>query len=50
MVAALFVVPMVTMLSVSLQEGSLEQGYRVTWNVGVYADVLLRNDTQSAAA
>ena len=41
-----YVVPTISMLSVSLQEGSLEQGYRVTWNVGVYADVLLRNDTQ----
>jgi spermidine/putrescine transport system permease protein len=34
------------MLSISLQEGSLEQGYRLTWNFGVYPDVLLRNDTQ----
>jgi spermidine/putrescine transport system permease protein len=41
-----YVVPTISMLSVSLQEGSLEQGYRLTWNVGVYGDVLLRNDTQ----
>lgn len=34
------------MLSVSLQQGSLEQGYRLTWNFGVYPEVLLRNDTQ----
>jgi spermidine/putrescine transport system permease protein len=34
------------MLSVSLQEGSFEQGYRLTWNFGVYAEVLTRNDTQ----
>jgi len=41
-----YVIPTISMLSVSLQEGSLEQGYRLTWNVGVYGDVLLRNDTQ----
>jgi spermidine/putrescine transport system permease protein len=41
-----YVVPTISMLSVSLQEGSLEQGYRLTWNIGVYGDVLLRNDTQ----
>jgi spermidine/putrescine transport system permease protein len=34
------------MLSVSLQEGSLEQGYRLTGNLAVYPEVLLRNDTQ----
>ncbi|MGH2723908.1 MAG: ABC transporter permease [Actinomycetota bacterium] len=34
------------MLSVSLQTGSLEAGYRLTWNFGVYPEVLLRNDTQ----
>jgi spermidine/putrescine transport system permease protein len=34
------------MLSISLQEGSLEEGYRLTWNLGVYPDVLLRNDVQ----
>jgi spermidine/putrescine transport system permease protein len=34
------------MLSISLQEGSLEQGYQLTWNFGVYPDVLLRNDVQ----
>jgi spermidine/putrescine transport system permease protein len=41
-----YVIPTISMLSVSLQEGSLEQGYRLTWNVGLYGDVLLRNDTQ----
>ncbi|MGH2546216.1 MAG: ABC transporter permease [Actinomycetota bacterium] len=41
-----YVIPTISMLSVSLQEGSLEQGYRLTWNVGVYGEVLLRNDTQ----
>lgn len=34
------------MLSISMQEGSLEQGYRLTWNLGVYPEVLIRNDTQ----
>jgi spermidine/putrescine transport system permease protein len=33
---AFFVVPLVVMASVSLQEGSLSQGYRLTWNFGVY--------------
>lgn len=41
-----YVIPTVSMLSVSLQEGSLEQGYRLTGNFGVYGEVLLRNDTQ----
>lgn len=41
-----YVVPTLSMLSISLQEGSLEEGYRLTWNFGVYADVLARNDTQ----
>ncbi len=41
-----YVIPTLSMLSVSLQEGSLEQGYHLTWNVGVYGDVMLRNDTQ----
>jgi spermidine/putrescine transport system permease protein len=41
-----YVIPTLSMLSVSLQTGSLEQGYRLTWNGGIYAEVLLRNDTQ----
>jgi spermidine/putrescine transport system permease protein len=41
-----YVIPTISMLSVSLQEGSLEQGYRITWNFGVYPEVLLRNGTQ----
>jgi spermidine/putrescine transport system permease protein len=41
-----YVIPTISMLSVSLQQGSLEEGYRLTWNFGVYPDVLLRNDTQ----
>ena len=41
-----YVVPTLSMLSISMQEGSLEQGYRLTWNVGIYGEVLLRNDTQ----
>jgi spermidine/putrescine transport system permease protein len=34
-----FVVPMIVMASVSLQEGSLGTGYRLTWNFGVYPQV-----------
>src|SRR3954451_16366692 len=37
---AFFVVPMVIMASVSLQEGSLGTGYRMTWNFGIYPDVI----------
>ncbi len=35
-----FVLPMLIMASVSLQEGSLSQGYRLTWNFGIYAEVI----------
>jgi spermidine/putrescine transport system permease protein len=35
-----FVVPMVVMASVSLQEGSLERGYTLTWNFGIYPQVI----------
>ncbi|HEX6263531.1 MAG TPA: ABC transporter permease [Actinomycetota bacterium] len=41
-----FVVPMVSMLSVSLQEGSLERGYELTWRFQTYLDVLGKFDTQ----
>jgi spermidine/putrescine transport system permease protein len=34
------------MLSLSLQEGSISQGFRLTWNFGVYPEVLARNDIQ----
>ena len=35
-----FVVPMIVMASVSLQEGSLGTGYRLTWNFAVYGQVI----------
>ena len=35
-----FVVPMLIMASVSLQEGSLGTGYTMTWNFPVYGEVL----------
>ena len=35
-----FVLPMIVMASVSLQEGSLSQGYALTWNFGIYAEVI----------
>jgi spermidine/putrescine transport system permease protein len=41
-----FVVPMVTMASVALQEGSLGTGYRLTFNFGVFPDAISRADTQ----
>lgn len=38
--AVFFLIPTVTLVSQSVQEGSLEEGYAVTGNVGIYADVL----------
>jgi len=35
-----FVIPMVTMLSVSLQEGSLSTGYQLTWNFDIYRQAI----------
>lgn len=35
-----FVVPMLVMASVSLQEGSLGRGFAMTWNFGVYPEVI----------
>jgi spermidine/putrescine transport system permease protein len=35
-----FVVPMIVMASVSLQEGSLSRGYTLTWNFPIYGEVL----------
>lgn len=37
---AFFVVPMLVMASVSLQEGSLGTGYRMTWNFGIYPEMV----------
>jgi spermidine/putrescine transport system permease protein len=41
-----FLVPILTMASVSLQEGSLGTGYRLTFNFGIFPDAILRWDTQ----
>jgi spermidine/putrescine transport system permease protein len=41
-----FVVPMLTMFSVSLQEGTLATGFQLTFNIGVYAEVISRWSTQ----
>ena len=38
--ALFFVVPMVFLASQSLQQGSLEQGYTLTWHVQTYLDAL----------
>jgi spermidine/putrescine transport system permease protein len=35
-----FAVPMAFMLVMSLQEGSLSEGYRLTWNFGIYPKVI----------
>jgi spermidine/putrescine transport system permease protein len=37
-----FVVPMAFMLVMSLQEGSLNAGYQLTWNWGIYPEVASR--------
>jgi spermidine/putrescine transport system permease protein len=37
---AFFVVPMLVMASVSLQECSLGTGYQITWNFGVYPEMV----------
>lgn len=41
-----FVLPMVTMASVSLQEGSLGAGFRLTFNLAIFPEVLDRWSTQ----
>jgi len=38
--AFFFLVPMLTLASTSLQEGSLETGYRLTWRIANYTDAL----------
>ena len=43
---AFFVIPMFTVASVALQEGSLGTGYRMTWNLGIFPDAISRWDTQ----
>lgn len=35
-----FVIPTITLISQSLQEGSLELGYALTWNFGIYGQVI----------
>jgi spermidine/putrescine transport system permease protein len=41
-----FAIPMVAMFSLSLQTGSLEEGYELVWRWGTYADALTNYDTQ----
>ena len=43
---AFFVIPMITMASVSLQEGSLGTGFQMTFNFGVFPEAIGRWDTQ----
>jgi spermidine/putrescine transport system permease protein len=44
--AVFFAWPMVQMFFVSLQEGSLERGYQLTWRWATYGDVLSKYSTQ----
>jgi spermidine/putrescine transport system permease protein len=41
-----FVIPLITVASVALQEGSLGTGYRLTFNFGIFPDAIARWDTQ----
>jgi spermidine/putrescine transport system permease protein len=41
-----FLVPMLTMASVALQEGTLGTGFRLTFNVGIFPEAIARWDTQ----
>ncbi len=44
--ALFFLVPLLVMFSVSLQEGSLLSGFRLTWHFGEYVDVFRQFRTQ----
>jgi len=46
--AIFFVVPIFFMLSMSLQSGNIEEGFRLTWHVSTYTDVLRQYHTQLA--
>lgn len=37
---AFFLVPMIIMVSVSLQQGSLDTGYAMTWNFGIFPEAI----------
>jgi spermidine/putrescine transport system permease protein len=41
-----FVIPLITVASVALQEGSLGTGYRLTFNFGIFAEAIAQWDTQ----
>ena len=41
-----FVIPLITVASVALQEGSLGTGYRMTWNFGIFAEAIAGSQTQ----
>ncbi len=43
---AFFAIPMAFMLIVSLQEGTLSTGYELTWNFGIYPEVLGESSAQ----
>jgi spermidine/putrescine transport system permease protein len=41
-----FVVPVVQMFFISLQEGNIDEGFRLTWHWATYGEVLSKYDTQ----
>ncbi|HYY44882.1 MAG TPA: ABC transporter permease, partial [Actinomycetota bacterium] len=43
-----FIVPLVSVLSLSLQTGNYIEGFRLTWNVGIYWSALAEYHTQFA--
>ena len=44
--AMFFLIPILFMASVSLQTGSLERGFQLTWHFSTYLDVIRQNHTQ----
>jgi len=41
-----FAIPMITVASVALQEGSLGTGYRMSWNFGIFPEAIGNSQTQ----
>ena len=43
-----FLIPVVVMLSMALQTGTLEEGFRLTWNFGEFVDAIRRLEQVNA--
>ena len=44
--AVFFLLPIVLMLSISLQTGNIEEGFRLTWRFGNYVDAVRQYHVQ----